>query len=81
MDVLSALCTQSGHTYVHKTVIIDYNIALCDLYLAIRNMYMLKHCRECYVKNKTRGAWLSALFSIQHKQGNALNDLWNFLVV
>ena len=43
--------------------------------------YMLKHHRECYMKNKVQGTWPITLFFIQHELGNALNDLWNFIVM
>ena len=44
-------------------------------------MYKLKHCREYFTKNKVRGAWPSTLFFVKYEQGDALNDLWNFLVL
>ena len=47
------------------------------------NMYLLKHCREYFTKNKVRGARPSAEYFIfvKYEQGDALNDLWNFLVL
>ena len=43
----------------------------------------LKHSRECYMKNKVRGARLSTLFFIEHEQGYALTYtlfFWGMLV-
>ena len=30
-------------------------------------MYMLKHCRESFMWNKTRGVWPSTLFHVKHE--------------
>ena len=34
-----------------------------------------------FTKNKVQGARPSTLFFIKYEQGDALNDLWNFLVL
>ena len=44
-------------------------------------MYKLKHFREYFTKNKARGQAPSTFIFIKYKQGDALNDLWNFLVL
>ena len=59
----------------HKLVYYEYqygNIQL-DSY-----KYMLKHCRECFMRYKAQGCAPSALFCVKHKQGNAFTILKNF---
>jgi len=43
--------------------------------------YKLKHCREYFTKNKVQGVRPSTSFFVKYEQGDALNDLWNFLVL
>ena len=40
-------------------------------------MYRLKY----FTKNKVRSTQPSTLFFVKYKQGDALNDLWNFLAL
>jgi len=49
---------------LHQTHIQEHNI-----------IYMVKHCYECFMKNKVQGVQLSTLYFIQHELGDALNDL------
>jgi len=39
-------------------------------------MYKLKHCREYFMKTRAK-----YFIFVKYEQGDALNDLWNFLVL